>query len=67
MSANVFLIIIPQPEDRGRRPLIAGRTPDPRLGRRRSSARCHNNYLTLPVIFFMLSNHYPLAFATAFN
>jgi uncharacterized membrane protein len=27
----------------------------------------HNNYLTLPVIFFMLSNHYPLAFATAFN
>ncbi|MGV3650905.1 MAG: urate hydroxylase PuuD, partial [Devosia sp.] len=27
----------------------------------------HNNYLTLPVIFFMLSSHYPLAFATQWN
>ena len=27
----------------------------------------HNNYLTLPVIFLMLSNHYPLFFATRFN
>ena len=27
----------------------------------------HNNYLTLPVIFLMLSNHYPLAFATEYN
>ena len=24
----------------------------------------HNNYLTLPVVFLMLSNHYPLAFAS---
>jgi len=27
----------------------------------------HNNYLTLPVIFLMLSNHYPLAFASTYN
>ncbi|RWP07024.1 urate hydroxylase PuuD [Mesorhizobium sp.] len=27
----------------------------------------HNNYLTLPVLFLMLSNHYPLAFGTEFN
>jgi uncharacterized membrane protein len=27
----------------------------------------HNNYLTLPVVFLMLSNHYPLLFATRFN
>jgi uncharacterized membrane protein len=27
----------------------------------------HNNYLTLPVVFLMLSNHYPLFFATRFN
>jgi uncharacterized membrane protein len=27
----------------------------------------HNNYLTLPVLFLMLSNHYPLAFATEYN
>ena len=27
----------------------------------------HNNYLTLPVLFLMISNHYPLAFASRFN
>jgi len=27
----------------------------------------HNNYLTLPVIFLMISNHYPLLFATRYN
>ncbi|MEY9828978.1 putative membrane protein [Sinorhizobium fredii] len=66
MSANVFFIIIPNQKivvaD-----LIAGRTPDPRLGAQAKQRSLHNNYLTLPVIFFMLSNHYPLAFATAFN
>ena len=66
MSANVFMIIIPNQKivvaD-----LIAGRTPDPKYGRIAKQRSLHNNYLTLPVIFFMLSNHYPLAFATAFN
>ncbi|MGF6176629.1 urate hydroxylase PuuD [Ensifer sp. 4252] len=66
MSANVFFIIIPNQKivvaD-----LIAGRTPDPKLGAQAKQRSLHNNYLTLPVIFFMLSNHYPLAFATAFN
>src|SRR5690606_29859579 len=47
--------------------LIAGRTPDPKYGVIAKQRSLHNNYLTLPVIFFMLSNHYPLAFATAFN
>ena len=64
MSANVFLIIIPNQKivvaD-----LIAGRTPDPQYGKIAKQRSLHNNYLTLPVIFFMLSNHYPLAFATA--
>ena len=27
----------------------------------------HNNYITLPVLFLMLSNHYPLIFATPYN
>lgn len=66
MSANVFFIIMPNQRivvaD-----LIAGRTPDPKYGRIAKQRSLHNNYLTLPVIFFMLSNHYPLAFATAFN
>jgi uncharacterized membrane protein len=34
------------------------------LGKQRS---VHNNYLTLPVVFLMLSNHYPLMFATRYN
>jgi uncharacterized membrane protein len=66
MSANVFLVIIPNQEivvaD-----LKAGRTPDPKYGKIAKLRSTHNNYLTLPVIFLMLSNHYPLAFATEYN
>ena len=66
MSANVFMVIIPNQKivvaD-----LIAGRKPDPKYGQIAKQRSTHNNYLTLPVIFLMLSNHYPLAFATEFN
>lgn len=66
MSANVFLIIIPNQKivvaD-----LIAGKTPNPALGKQAKQRSLHNNYLTLPVIFLMLSNHYPLAFGTQYN
>jgi uncharacterized membrane protein len=46
--------------------LKAGRTPDPKYGKIAKLRSTHNNYLTLPVIFLMLSNHYPLAFGTEF-
>ena len=66
MSANVFMIIIPNQKivvaD-----LIAGRKPDPQFGKIAKQRSTHNNYLTLPVIFLMLSNHYPLAFASQWN
>ena len=66
MSANVFMIIIPNQKivvaD-----LIAGRTPDAKYGKIAKQRSTHNNYLTLPVIFLMLSNHYPLAFASEWN
>ncbi|WP_299677985.1 urate hydroxylase PuuD [uncultured Roseobacter sp.] len=66
MSANVFMIIIPNQkivvDD-----LIAGRTPDAKYGKIAKQRSTHNNYLTLPVIFLMLSNHYPLAFATPYT
>jgi uncharacterized membrane protein len=66
MSANVFMIIIPNQKivvaD-----LIAGRSPDPKYGKIAKLRSTHNNYLTLPVIFLMLSNHYPLAFASEWN
>ena len=47
--------------------LIAGRKPDPKYGRIAKQRSTHNNYLTLPVVFLMLSNHYPLIFATEYN
>jgi len=66
MSANVFMTIIPNQKivvaD-----LIAGRKPDPKYGKIAKTRSLHNNYLTLPVLFLMLSNHYPLAFGTEFN
>ena len=65
MTANVFFIIMPNQRivvaD-----LKAGRTPDPKYGKIAKLRSTHNNYLTLPVIFLMLSNHYPLAFGTEF-
>ena len=66
MSANVFFIIIPN-QKKVVASLKAGEKPDPALGKQAKQRSLHNNYLTLPVIFFMLSNHYPLAFGTQFN
>ncbi|MCO6420853.1 urate hydroxylase PuuD [Sinorhizobium meliloti] len=65
-SANVFFIIIPN-QKKVVADLIAGRTPDPALGKQAKQRSTHNNYLTLPVLFLMLSNHYPLAFGTQYN
>ncbi len=66
MTANVFVIIMPNQRivvaD-----LQAGRIPDAKYGKIAKQRSTHNNYLTLPVIFLMLSNHYPLAFASEYN
>jgi uncharacterized membrane protein len=66
MVANVFLIIIPN-QKKVVDDLIAGREPDPSLGEQAKQRSMHNNYLTLPVLFLMISNHYPLAFASRWN
>lgn len=66
MSGNVFFVIMPN-----QRVVVAdlkaGRKPDPKYGKIAKQRSTHNNYLTLPVIFLMLSNHYPLVFATDYN
>ena len=66
MTANVFFVIMPNQRivvaD-----LRAGRVPDAKYGRIAQLRSTHNNYLTLPVVFLMLSNHYPLAFGTEWN
>ncbi len=66
MSANVFFVIIPN-QKRLVADLEAGRTPDAALGRVAKQRSTHNNYLTLPVLFLMLSSHYPLIFANPYN
>jgi uncharacterized membrane protein len=60
MAANVQYVIIPN-HIRMRRQVQAGETVDltfHKLAKRRSQ---HNNYMTLPVLFGMLSAHFPLA------
>ena len=61
MAANVLFVIIP-----GQRALVdakrAGRAPDPMHGMRGRQRSVHNNYLTLPVLLTMISNHYPMTF-----
>ena len=64
MTANVFFVIMP-----GQRKVIAaleaGQTPDPALGKQAKQRSVHNNYITLPVLFMMLSNHYPVIWSNA--
>ncbi|NBC10684.1 MAG: hypothetical protein GVY24_02985 [Planctomycetes bacterium] len=66
MVANVAMVIIPN-----QRVIVAdlkaGRTPDPALGKAGKNRSVHNNYLTLPVVFIMISNHYPMTYAHPWN
>jgi uncharacterized membrane protein len=63
MTANVAMNIIP-----GQRKVVAalkaGQEPDPAIGKAAKQRSTHNNYLTLPVLFFMMSNHYPHTWST---
>lgn len=64
MAANVFFIIIPN-QKKVVAALLKGETPDPALGQRAKQRSLHNNYLTLPVVLMMISNHYPMMFEHA--
>jgi uncharacterized membrane protein len=66
MVANVFATIIPN-QKKIVSALLKGETSDPELGEAGKQRSVHNNYLTLPVIVLMISNHYPLLFATRYN
>ncbi len=61
MVANVAHVIIPS-----QRKLVEakrqGIAPDPVYGLRGKQRSVHNNYFTLPVLFIMISNHYPITF-----
>lgn len=66
MVANVFFVIIP-----GQRELVRAkaeqRAPDPAAGLRGKLRSVHNTYLTLPVLFVMISHHYPMTFGAPHN
>ena len=66
MVANVFFVIIP-----AHRELVRAkeeyRDPDPAPGLEAKRRSVHNNYLTLPVVFAMLSNHFPSAYGHSYG
>jgi uncharacterized membrane protein len=66
MVANVFVIIIPN-QKKTVVALLAAKEPNAAWGEQAKQRSVHNNYLTLPVVFLMIANHYPLMFATRFN
>jgi uncharacterized membrane protein len=61
MVLNVFFVIIPS-----QKTMVAaakkGQTSDPALGAKALMRSIHNNYMTLPVLFIMISNHFPSTF-----
>lgn len=66
MAGNVFFVIIPSQKE-----LVAvakeGRPLNPELGKMAGLRSLHNNYITLPVIFVMISNHFPSTFGHPYN
>lgn len=66
MVNNVFIKIIP-----GQRKMVAqvaaGEAIDPTPGLEGKQRSIHNNYFTLPVIFLMISNHYPMIYQHPYN
>ena len=64
MVANVFFVIIPAHWELIRAK-EAGREPDPAAGASGKQRSVHNNYLTLPVLFAMLSNHFAFTYSHA--
>ena len=61
MAGNVFNTIMPS-----QRVMVAaaakGETPDPYYGTKAKLRSTHNNYATIPVLFIMLSNHFPMTY-----
>jgi uncharacterized membrane protein len=66
MAANVFLVIIPNQKKMVAQ-LIAGKEPDPKYGAIGKQRSVHNNYLTLPVLLMMVSNHYPMLYSHPYS
>ncbi len=66
MVANVFFGIIPS-QKKMVAALEAGEKPNPITGKIGYQRSFHNNYFTLPVLFIMISGHYPATFGSELN
>ncbi|MCC6949021.1 MAG: urate hydroxylase PuuD [Bradyrhizobiaceae bacterium] len=66
MAVNVFMVIIPN-QKKAVAQLIAGQDPDPKYGAIGKQRSVHNNYLTLPVLLMMVSNHYPMLYSHPYS
>jgi uncharacterized membrane protein len=66
MAANVFFVIIPAHWELIRAK-EAGREPSAAAGLRAKQRSVHNNYLTLPVVFTMISNHFPATYGHSYS
>ena len=66
MVANVFRVIIPGQKDLVNA-VTENRKPDPAKGLKALQRSRHNNYFTLPVLFIMISGHFPATYAHAYN
>jgi uncharacterized membrane protein len=65
MVGNVFFVIIPAHWELVRAK-EAGREPDPAANERAKLRSVHNNYLTLPVVLTMISNHFPFTYGRSY-
>jgi uncharacterized membrane protein len=60
MTANVWMRILPATR-KMLKALREGKPPDLQLGERAKARTIHNTYMTVPLIFLMISNHFPTA------
>ena len=65
MVANVFFVIIPAQKAMVKA-AREGNPLDPSLGKNAGLRSLHNNYFTLPVLFVMISNHFPSTFGNEY-
>ena len=66
MAANVFYVIIPSQKNMVNAAL-ANKEPDLKKGLAAKTRSIHNNYLTLPVLFIMISSHFPFTYGHKYN
>ena len=66
MVLNVWVHILPN-QQKMINATQEGKIPDYELGKKGKARSMHNSYMTLPVLFIMVSNHFPSTYAHTWN